>query len=153
MTAVLDNQSQEYWIYGLFLVRDNQLLNECYIGQTKNINRRLREHYRNSRKGKSSFYLQDFAQKNKALIRVIILENLNCTRDTIDEREAVWIKSVLDEGFILPGLNNWIKYNDKLENVNTRVIINKNKLLNQSALLTQVIENNTSILPSGHLLD
>lgn len=141
----MDSQSQQYWIYCLFLVRDNQLLEACYIGQTKNINRRIKEHHSNSRKGKGSFYLHDLAQKSNALIHIAILENLICNRSTIDEREAVWIKSVLDQGFVFPGINNWIMYNNNLDKVKTRINISKTRLLNISVSLTAVIEGNSTI--------
>lgn len=145
----MDNNLYNYWVYCLLVVKDERLIKACYIGQSKNIQRRLKEHNKNTRIGKGSYHLHELAEENNAIIHIAVLEQLVCDRKTIDKLEADWINSALKAGFAIPGMSNWIKYNKSLNVTTTdKVWIDENKLLANCTPLHQVVNDNLAPPPA-----
>lgn len=78
---------QKYYIYKIQCTANNRI----YIGQTKNLNRRKREHFGDLRRNQHhSILLQRAFNKygEESFIHSVIEE---CTKENVDEREVYWI--------------------------------------------------------------
>ena len=74
----------------------NLINNKIYIGQTSDINRRIKEHKSNSFNPKSVNYnniihkaIRKYGYEN---FEISILETLDCDFNYVNEREKFWIK-------------------------------------------------------------
>lgn len=69
----------------------NKNNNKCYVGQTKNLGPRHRQHWGELRLGHhSNQYLQDDWNKDSAYFKFEILEK--CPLEQLNERERYWIQ-------------------------------------------------------------
>ena len=80
---------------GIYIIK-NKLTDECYIGQSKNIQQRWASHRRNLKDGKYSLY-SDMRFYGIENFSFEILEETN----NLDERENYWIQEYQDRGYNL----------------------------------------------------
>ncbi len=95
------------WIYALLAYNKSRTKKACYIGQTVNLRRRFREHYKNSRIGRGSYYLFEWAKLEGAEVRGAVLSWTNEDQRTSTQMEGHWLQLAIRSGFEAPGLENW----------------------------------------------
>lgn len=92
------------WIYGL-IAQSSDGEKACYIGQTRCINHRLKEHGK-TRKNKSSYYLKKWAEERSAEIKVVLLAHAELNRIDATKLESFWI-DLAATNYELPGVDKW----------------------------------------------
>lgn len=82
---------------GIYLIK-NKITNECYIGQSKNIQQRFNNHINSMKNKKYSLY-SDMRHYGVKSFDFSIIEE--CSISQLDKREMFWIHQYLEEGFSL----------------------------------------------------
>ncbi len=100
-------QDQSFWIYALITYSNVSNEKACYIGQTVNLMRRLKEHYKNNRVGKGSYYLQEWAKTQESNVKCVILSTLVGNQQEASVLENYWCRLAQEFGFITPNSENW----------------------------------------------
>lgn len=100
-------ENQSFWIYALICYSKNSETKACYIGQTTNLHRRLKEHFKNKRVGKSSFHLHQWTEKEKTKIECIVLCEIHGNQKEAASYEKYWTTLAQKDGFNTPGIENW----------------------------------------------
>lgn len=82
---------------GIYIII-NKTTNECYIGQSKNINQRFLSHKRSIKNKKYALYsdMRYYGLKN---FTFSVLEE--CPVSELDKREMYWIKKYQKDGYFL----------------------------------------------------
>ena len=99
---------RRYWIYALLAhsTKDDQR-KACYIGQTANLERRMREHLKPPRPGRGSAALFEWVAVEMAEVRVAILVRTDCDQSQATILEGYWLGLAVEAGFSVPGVHNW----------------------------------------------
>lgn len=79
---------------GVYLI-ENKITKECYIGQSKNIEKRFLNHKDNAKNKKYALYV-DMRYYGGSNFNYSVLEL--CSTNQLDEREMYWIKKYQDDG-------------------------------------------------------
>ena len=82
---------------GIYLIR-NKITDEVYIGQSKNIDKRLDSHRRNAKNKKYTLYA-DMRYYGQSSFEFSVIEE--CATNSLDERELFWIRTYLEKGYSL----------------------------------------------------
>jgi hypothetical protein len=103
--SALDNQT--FWIYGLFAFSKFSDKKACYIGQTVNLKRRLKEHHKNKRFGKGSHSLHSWADEEGTNLKCIILSKIIGNQQEASILENYWFGLAKLIGFETPNSEFW----------------------------------------------
>lgn len=95
----------DFWIYAL--VAQNATRRACYIGQTRNVARRMREHWKRRTGEHGSRPLFDWATENRLPITATLLQALSGNQDDADRAEAEWLARATAAGYELPDVEVW----------------------------------------------
>lgn len=95
----------DFWIYAL--VAHDLFESACYIGQTRNVVRRMREHWKRSTGERGSSPLFDWATKRGLTIHAVLLQALSGIQGDADQAEAEWLACAAAAGYELPGVDVW----------------------------------------------
>lgn len=79
---------------GIYLIKNN-ITNECYIGQSKNIEQRFNSHKRALKDKKYALY-SDMRYYGLNNFSFKVLEQ--CSQRDLDTKEMIWIQRYLDSG-------------------------------------------------------
>lgn len=82
---------------GIYLIK-NDLTDECYIGQSKNIEKRFQSHRRSLKDKKYALY-SDMRAYGLDVFTFSVIEE--CRAIELDEREMFWIKDYQRNGYKL----------------------------------------------------
>ena len=86
---------------GIYLIKNN-ITNEVYIGQSKNIERRWTNHKNNVGKSKYNLY-SDISFYGLSNFDFSVIEE--CDISALDSREMYWIKKYQEDGYSLYNIN------------------------------------------------
>ncbi|MCX4137198.1 GIY-YIG nuclease family protein [Paraburkholderia sp. SEWSISQ10-3 4] len=95
------------WIYALHARCAFEEKKACYIGQTVDLTRRLREHYLHRRPERSSFAFFEWAKENKEEVMVTLLERTDKGQSYATRCEGHWIHLARTAGYELPNVEKW----------------------------------------------
>ena len=95
----------DFWIYAL--IAQTATERACYIGQTRNVGRRMREHWKRRDGERASGPLFDWATERSVSVNATLLQALTGSQNDADGAEAEWIARASAAGFVLPGLGAW----------------------------------------------
>ncbi|PMS19747.1 hypothetical protein C0Z18_13020 [Trinickia dabaoshanensis] len=95
----------DFWIYAL--VAHTSTERACYIGQTRNVGRRMREHWKRRDGTRASRPLFDWATERSLSINATLLQALTGNQNDADDAEDEWVARATDAGFVLPGSEVW----------------------------------------------
>ncbi|MDB0567403.1 hypothetical protein AB6Q13_10335 [Ralstonia solanacearum] len=95
----------DFWIYAL--VVHDLFESACYIGQTRNVVRRMREHWKRSAGERGSSPLFDWATKRGLTVHAVLLQALSGIQGDADQAEAEWLACAAAAGYELPGVEVW----------------------------------------------
>lgn len=86
---------------GIYLIK-NKITNECYIGQSKDINKRWNNHKNNVGNSKYNLY-SDISFYGLSNFDFSVIEE--CGISELDSREMYWIKKYQEDGYSLYNIN------------------------------------------------
>ncbi|WP_232437022.1 GIY-YIG nuclease family protein [Burkholderia ubonensis] len=95
----------DFWIYALFA--QNAAEKACYIGQTRNVSRRMREHWKRRAGDQGSRSLFDWAKERSLAVNVTLVQALSGNQKDADCAEAEWFARATAAGYELPGAEIW----------------------------------------------
>ncbi|WP_316894381.1 GIY-YIG nuclease family protein [Ralstonia mannitolilytica] len=101
----------DFWIYAL--VASDPTLKACYIGQTRDLSRRMREHWKRRAGERGSGPLFEWATQYGLTVNVVLLESLSGSQGSADRAEAAWFARAVAEGYELPGVEYWAPRGDR----------------------------------------
>jgi hypothetical protein len=100
-------ENQIFWVYALIAFSESSNKKACYIGQTVNLLRRLKEHNKNKRVGKSSYYLHLWAAEEETVVKCIILSKIKGNQQKASVLENYWFELAKQDGFETPNSDAW----------------------------------------------
>lgn len=100
-------ENQTFWIYALIADSIESEKKACYIGQTVNLSRRLKEHYKNNRVGKSSYHLHSWARNENMNVKCVILSEIIADQQKASILENFWFGLAKKAGFETPNSDVW----------------------------------------------
>ncbi len=95
----------DFWIYALFA--QNAAEKACYIGQTRNVSRRMREHWKRRADDQGSRPLFDWAEERSLVVNVTLVQALSGNQQDANCAEAEWFARATAAGYELPGAEIW----------------------------------------------
>ncbi len=95
----------DFWIYAL--VAHDLIESACYIGQTRGVARRMREHWKRRTGERGSSPLFDWATERGLTVHVVLLQALSGIQSDADRAEAEWLACAAAAGYELPGVDVW----------------------------------------------
>nr|CUV11537.1 conserved protein of unknown function [Ralstonia solanacearum] len=95
----------DFWIYAL--VAHDLIESACYIGQTRAVVRRMREHWKLRAGERGSSPLFDWATERGLTVHVVLLQALSGIQSDADRAEAEWLACAAAAGYELPGVDVW----------------------------------------------
>ncbi|WP_256991560.1 GIY-YIG nuclease family protein [Burkholderia sp. AU6039] len=95
----------DFWIYVLFA--QSAAEKACYIGQTRNVSRRMREHWRRRTGNQGSRSLFDWAEERSLAVNVTLVQAVFGNQQDADCAEAEWFARAAAAGYELPGAEVW----------------------------------------------
>jgi predicted GIY-YIG superfamily endonuclease len=93
---------RSYLIYAL-IAWDQSGGNICYVGQTVNFRRRMREHLKRRRLNRASAPLFDWADKQRVIVHVVVLASFSGPQSVALQAEKFWWKLAKDAGLSMVG--------------------------------------------------
>lgn len=117
--APLGSKERYYAIYALLAYGSSSQTRACYIGQSVNMMRRLREHLARNRGRRGSCELFEWAAKEELQVLCIVLMVGQSSQAAALSCEREWLLRALCAGFEAPGAERWAKtaapaYGDRL---------------------------------------
>lgn len=102
----------DYWIYAL-IAHDGDST-ACYVGQSINLSRRMREHLKRRYDGVCSSEVFEWADEHDVPVRVVILAYAENAFDAAC-LEASWLRGAQAAGLHTPGVERWGVFPAKVE--------------------------------------
>lgn len=101
--------AERHWIYALTAWSPGGAKRACYVGQTRNIPRRIRQHikYRDESGERVSGPFFVWASKASAQTRVTVLTELAGDCALAAQLEGYWLKLAQNAGYETPGSEHW----------------------------------------------
>ncbi|GCB04433.1 hypothetical protein PSUB009319_20640 [Ralstonia sp. SET104] len=95
----------DFWIYAL--VAQGSVEAACYIGQTRSVARRMREHWTRRTGERCSGPLLHWATERGLTVHVVLLQALSVIQSEADRAEAEWLACATAAGYDVPGVEIW----------------------------------------------
>lgn len=96
-----------YWIYVLLAHARDGRSKACYVGQTVNLKRRLREHLTRRAPGRTSFSLFEWATSELVEVRVAVVSCINGNQAQATAAESHWLSLAVSAGYETPDVQRW----------------------------------------------
>jgi predicted GIY-YIG superfamily endonuclease len=95
---------KEYYFYALFGICEFERITAVYVGQTINFSRRMKEHRKGHRIGKSSYDLFDWVEKKNSAIQLALLAKVKTDASTAYLIEKHFTQLAIAAGCLTPGI-------------------------------------------------
>ena len=141
--SALENQT--FWIYALVSFSKVSNKKACYIGQTVKLARRLKEHYKNNRVGKSSYHLHVWAEMEATVVSCVVLSKVIGNQQEASVFENYWFKLAKQSGFFTPNSASWANSSNSKNFVGVYKIWPEVLINSKLIELTEIVEHKRPI--------
>lgn len=129
-----------YWIYILLAHARDGRSKACYVGQTVNLKRRLREHLTRKVPGRTSFSLFEWATSAGVEVRVAVVSSMKGNQAQATAAESHWLSLAVSAGYETPDVQRWGRRPQAYDPVGSPHCWPEDDVLAASCKLTDVVE-------------